>query len=325
MKLRWISIPLAAMIGLAYSQTAAVTIAPPPKFEVISIKPCKNQNIVPGGRGEGRGGGEIRSSPGRLSLECQTVASMIQSAYREFVNGKPRPINATTGVPEGGPMSPRQREQAIPKTTSAWITSELYSVDAKTESAQTIEMMRGPMMQGLLRDRFKLKIHREAKDIPVYALTVDKRGPKLQSAKEGSCVTVKDLLAKGPPPEPKPGQLPPPLCDIMSRSTTGAVNWYRAPMASLCRDLSLLLDRDVIDKTGIVGVFDIHMEFSPADVANLPGLPDTLTDTASPAHATDPVGSSIFAAVTTLGLKLKPAKGPGDVLVIDHVERPSEN
>jgi len=296
-----------------------------PKFEVASIKPCKDQNIVPGGRGEGRGGGGIRSSPGRLVLECQTVASMIQSAYREFANGMPRPIDVTTGLPEGGLMSLRQREQAI-KTSSAWIRSDRYTVDAKADGTRTREMMLGPMMQALLEDRFKLKIHRETRKFPVYALTVDKRGPKLQPAKEGSCITVKDILAKGPPPEPKPGQLPPPLCDVMSRSKDGSTNWYRATMASLCRDLSLLLDRDVVDRTAIVGAFDIHLELSPADYGNFPdanfGVP---TDPASPARVTDPIGSSIFAAVTTLGLTLKPAKGPAEFLIIDHVERPSEN
>lgn len=325
MNLKWTGILLAATIRLAYSQAAGVPTTPPPKFEVASIKPCRDQNAVPGGRGEGQGGGGIRSSPGRVVLECQTVATMIQSAYRDFANGMPPPIDVTTGLPERGLMSRRQREQSI-KTSSAWIRSDRYTVDAKAEGARTREMMLGPMMQALLEDRFKLKIHRETIKIPVYALTVDKKGPKLQSAKEGSCITVKDILAKGPSPEPRPGQLPPPLCDAMSRSKDGATNWYRATMASLCRDLSLLLDRDVIDKTGIAGVFDIHLELSPTDYGNFPvASSSVLTDPASPARATDPVGSSIFAAVTTLGLKLKSAKGPGEFLVIDHVEKPSEN
>lgn len=319
MRLKWVGILLAATIGLGYSQTAAVTITPPPKFEVASIKPCKDQNIA-GGRGEGQGAGGIRSSPGRLVLECQTVASMIQSAYREFANGKPRPIDVTTGLPEGGLISPRQREQRI-KTNLAWIKSDRYTVDAKVEGAQTMEMMRGPMLRALLEDRFKLKIHRETRDIPVYALTLGNGGPRLQLAKEGSCISVKGVLTNRAPPEP--GMM---LCAVMSRSKNGAINWYGATMANLCRDLSLLLDRDVIDKTGIVGVFDIHLELSPADYANFPDPSfGVLSDPASPARATDPVGSSIFAAVTTLGLKLKSAKGPSELLVVDHVEKPSEN
>ncbi len=80
--------------------------------------------------------------------------------------------------------------------------------------------------------------------------------------------------------------------------------------------LSLILDRPVIDKTGVNARFDIHLEFAP--LRALPG--------ADPAILADDAGPSIFTALQEqLGLKLEPAKGPRDFLVIDHVERPSEN
>jgi uncharacterized protein (TIGR03435 family) len=248
---------------------------------------------------------------------------MIRSAYGEFATGKPHPIDKATGLPEAKIMSLRQVEQAI-KTSSAWIRSDPYSIEAKAESNQTtdnqtMEMMRGPMMQALLEDRFKMKIHRETREVPVYALTVDKGGPKLQAAKAGGCISLKDLFDPGPPSAS--GPLPP--CAIMSRTPGGSVSWYRETLAGFCGALSLFLDRDVVDRTGIAGVFDIHMEFAPTDFANFPGAQNMLTGP-SPA-ASDPIGSSIFAAVNTLGLKLKPAKGPGTFLVIDHIERPSEN
>ncbi len=86
---------------------------------------------------------------------------------------------------------------------------------------------------------------------------------------------------------------------------------------------SLGLDRPVIDKTGIDGLFDIHLEFALDDTTRAV-LPANRPDTIYPDDPTG--GTSIFTAVQEqLGLKLESAKGPGEFLVIDHVERPSEN
>jgi uncharacterized protein (TIGR03435 family) len=86
--------------------------------------------------------------------------------------------------------------------------------------------------------------------------------------------------------------------------------------------LGLILDRPVIDKTGITGGFDIHLAFSPDTLTSR--SPRSVTD--EPATAADPNGPTVFTAIQEqLGPKLVPAKGPIDVLVIDHVEKPSEN
>jgi uncharacterized protein (TIGR03435 family) len=86
--------------------------------------------------------------------------------------------------------------------------------------------------------------------------------------------------------------------------------------------LNLVLDRPVMDKTGIAGRFDIHLEFSLDQVT--PGLLGLVPD--APAEAADPTGLTIFTAIQErLGLKLEPAKGPVELLVIDHVEKPSTN
>ena len=87
----WLVRNLAASAAVALGQTRSP--AAMPRFEVASIKLCNNQTAIPGGRGE-KGGGGIRWSPGRLTVECQTVASMIRSAYLGFANGKPRPIDS---------------------------------------------------------------------------------------------------------------------------------------------------------------------------------------------------------------------------------------
>jgi uncharacterized protein (TIGR03435 family) len=93
-------------------------------------------------------------------------------------------------------------------------------------------------------------------------------------------------------------------------------------MTGLCRQFSGSFGRDVIDKTGIAGAFDLHLELSFDDMS--PRDDDAATDPAAPAIPADPFGA-ISAGLQKLGLKLVPAKGPGEFLVIDHVEKPSGN
>jgi uncharacterized protein (TIGR03435 family) len=96
----------------------------------------------------------------------------------------------------------------------------------------------------------------------------------------------------------------------------------RTTLSEFSKLLNLALDRPVIDKTGLAGRFDIHLEFA-ADQAT-PGLHGLVPD--SPAATSDPSGPTIFTAIQEqLGLKLESTKGPVELLVIDHIERPSEN
>jgi uncharacterized protein (TIGR03435 family) len=165
-------------IAGAQSQTPDQSASPAkPKFEVASVKPCK----LDGGRGSGGG----RSDPGRLSIHCLPLKMLIESAYLRYANGvghSPEEIHLTPI--EGGP---------------AWIDSAQYIVDARPESPQSQEIMRGPMMQALLEDRFHLKIHRETREVPVYELTVAKGGPMLRRSQVGSCITS-DWTKASPPP-----------------------------------------------------------------------------------------------------------------------------
>jgi uncharacterized protein (TIGR03435 family) len=200
----------------------------------------------------------------------------------------------------------------------AWLNSEHYAIDANAESPQSRETMLGPMMQALLEDRFNLKIHRETREIAVYELTVAKGGDKLQAAQERSCAPF-DVDQAGQPPGKH-------SCGVLIRSlNAGSVPTmlYGATMADLCRGLSRLLDREVIDKTGIAGVFDIGLELSTSDLFPLARVAPNSLDGSS--AASDPQGASIFAAVKKLGLKLESARGSANFLVIDHVERPSAN
>ena len=138
-----------------------------------------------------------------------------------------------------------------------------------------------------LADRFKLKFHIETKEMPVYSLVVAKNGLKIKEANDDGNGTQID----GDPQHP-----------LSARNIS---------MAGFAGTLSRLqeLDRPVIDATGLKGIFNFTLDYSPGDAA-----------------PSDNTGPSIFTALTEqLGLKLEAGKGPVDVYVVDHVERPSDN
>src|SRR5215469_3083707 len=258
-----------------------------PKFEVVSIKSCKPG--TPGGR-EGRA-----SSPGRLSIDCGILADtdhtgMIQVAYNRYAGGY---LNSYRVIPiEGGPD---------------WIHSERFEIDAKSDGHPSILMMEGPMMQTILEDRFKLQIHRETRQGPVYELALGKGSQKLKPLQDGSCTPV--VIGRPLPLLPDGKH----LCRNMVSldSPRRSVEIEGGTLSGFAGLLGMALDRPVIDKTGITGYFEIHLVFSPSDSA-APG-----------AVTADP--GIVQAIQDQLGLRLVPAIAPLDVLVINHIERPSEN
>jgi bla regulator protein blaR1 len=167
-----------------------------------------------------------------------------------------------------------------------WFADERFDVIAKAAGpADKAQVMR--MLQALLAGRFKLKFHIETKEMPVYSLVVAKNGLKIKEAKDNGNGTQID----GDPQHP--------------------LSVRNISMAGFAGTLSRLqeLDSPVIDATGLKGVFNFTLDYSP--------------DSAAPS---DNAGPSIFTALTEqLGLKLEAGKGPVDILVIDHVERPSDN
>jgi uncharacterized protein (TIGR03435 family) len=238
-------------------------------------------------------------SPDRLDVNCATVASLIQRAY-----GSRSPVRVS-----GGP---------------AWIETERYRIDAKAEGPESQETMNGPMLQALLEDRFRLKIRRESKEVPVYEMTVSKGGPKLKRTTEGECEPddAKIFSASAAGKErPKP-------CGISfgrKKDAPGIVSATTRGMSLgvFADSLGRLMDRPVIDKTGISGTFSLYLEFVPDE--STPGLLGRPVLAPPEGAAPEPGPSMISALQQYLGLKLEPAKGSRDVLVIEHVARPSEN
>jgi uncharacterized protein (TIGR03435 family) len=314
------------------------------KFEVVSVRRCKADSVDSQGgkKGGERGGGGVRWDPQRLHEECQSLSNLIRDAYLAYPDGKPWTSGAreeSSGSPKDAtkpdcpacglrfpPVSRRLFTQPI-EASPGWVDSERYTIDATAGGVASQEMMRGPMMQAVLEERFKLKIHRESRDIPVYELTVAEGGPNLQVSRDGSCIPFVPEAFENLPSKRVPGQSVPIPCGAVV-SHNGATDFPGTTIGGLCRNLSSLFDRDVTDKTGIAGFFDIHVG---VDRVMLP-----VNDAAAePTGDGDPprrpqldrlaTFRAFQSALPKLGLKLRPAKGAGVFLVIDHVERPSGN
>jgi uncharacterized protein (TIGR03435 family) len=265
-----------------------------PAFEAATIKPS-------GECGNGRGSRGGPAGPGRLSMRCQTLSDLIQSAFGTIAKGANPYMKYLQII--GGPK---------------WLGSDQYDIDAKAAGAADREEMRGPMMQALPADRFRLKMHRESRDVPVYALTVAKGGTKLPPAKEESCVPrdVEHLPAAG---QPMPN-----FCGFQLPRMSGhdfAIDMSKTSLDEFAEWLSGIMDRGVIDKTGVPGVFDFHLKFAP-EGTKLGGPVMAVT----PGSPLDVTAASIFTAVQEqLGLKLSPEMSPIEAIIVDQAERPSEN
>jgi uncharacterized protein (TIGR03435 family) len=177
------------------------------------------------------------------------------------------------------------------------------------------------MLQALLADRFQLTLHRETKELPIYALVMARKdgklGPRLTESKEGGC-TMPDPTKPPPPPEPgKPATLG---CGGMMMSPR-RLTASSVPLANLAPTLSRMLGRTVVDKTGLAGKFDISLEWTPDETQAIQLPPDAPKPLPS-----DGSGPSIFTALQEqLGLKLESQKGPVEIFVIERAEKPSEN
>lgn len=165
------------------------------------------------------------------------------------------------------------------------------------------------MLQTLLADRFQLKVRQETRQVPVYALVVAKGGPKFLHAKFD---TPDDPAHKQNPSLPRP--LPPPCPE-------GMICWQNYASMALLADVLCYrypIERPVFDRTGLEGGYYLKVQFAH----EAPLSASAGTDGAPPPLA----GPSIFTALEEqLGLKLVNTKGPVQVIVIEHIERPSEN
>jgi uncharacterized protein (TIGR03435 family) len=229
-----------------------------PKFEIASIKPSP----------ESAGWQySIKPSPGGFRATNIPLSYLITWAFQ---------INDYQLI--GGP---------------AWMTNR-YDIAAQPAAPNSADWQL--MVQGLLEERFHLKVHRETRERTEYALIVAKGGSKLKVPKEAACSAESD-------PEAGP-------CGRLSWNNTHLAG-RRAPMKTLVFVLAQALRHTVVDETGLKGPFDMTLSWTPdAGIAQAP--PD----------APPPL---LVAVEEQMGLKLQARKGQTGVIVVDHLEKPTEN
>jgi uncharacterized protein (TIGR03435 family) len=177
-----------------------------------------------------------------------------------------------------------------------WIDSSRWDIRATHDGAATAEESH-VMLRALLAERFRLRVHDDSRRQSVYELVADRGSPRVAAAKDTS---AKPIVRAGP----------------------GLVDLTNATAATFASQLSYSVARPVIDRTGLSGLFDFRLEWTPE-----PGEDGGPTTAGLPATVTPPPSSSggptIFTAIREqLGLQLKPARGPVGVVVIDGVELP---
>src|SRR5262245_40529750 len=187
-----------------------------------------------------------------------------------------------------------------------WLKFDRYDVRAKAPDGTAQDQI-PLMLQSLLAERFKMKFHRETRELPILALLVARGGPKLTPATDSDTVGPNRNVAPAPAPSTSAtagaGGAPSGSGSGSRLSTMHSVG----TLTSFAGNLSRQVDRPVIDITGLTGKYDMRLAFKPAS-----------------APPEDP-GPTIFTALTEqLGLRLEARKGPVEVIVIDSIEKVRE-
>jgi bla regulator protein blaR1 len=277
-----------------------------PSFEVASIKPNAS--------GDGRV--FMQTQPGRFTATNVTLRLLIRNAYQlqDFQIA-------------GGP---------------SWMSSDHFDIVAKIEDG--LDAPSGPrapgegpstiqlMIRSLLADRFKLVVHNESKEQPIYALVVARSdgrlGPQLKKSETDCAAQMAAARGQGPgrgsPPPAPPQAAGSNPCGVrigMGNMTVGG-----ATLPQIANSLGIFVGRIVQDRTGLSGAYDFTLNWTPDQMPPRPaGAPPDQPMRVNGVDI-DPNGPSIFTAVQEqLGLKLEPQRGPVTMLVIDRAEKPAEN
>jgi uncharacterized protein (TIGR03435 family) len=211
--------------------------------------------------------------------------------------------------------SPDER-QAMFAHLPKWASTDAFEIEARAPISNPTKDQMRLMMQSLLAERFHLTVHFESQTMPAFAMVLakpGKTGPQLKPHSEGPPCAAGDQW-----PAPATANAFPPMCDVFMMEilpnhsrTSGSRN---TTMQSLAASVPTFgsVSRPVVDRTGLAGTFDFKLEWAPDATT-----PDAPTDSNAPAFTT--------ALNEQLGLKLEPIRAPIDILIVDHVERPSEN
>jgi uncharacterized protein (TIGR03435 family) len=271
-------------------------------FEVASVKPIDCATLSRGHEGH------------QLTRErFVDRTELIQYIVRAYLGGTSCVMTATPAFGYKCPLL----SGSIPE----WIKSDMFEIQAKMTSGSvpnyTPRQLRAEntlelnlMLQALLEDRFRLKVRWETKDVPVYAVTVAKGGPKLKptapggelfKTSDGSQIEVHGGTSLSTVP----------MLDGTARTR---FTFQASSMEDASLAFSNYFDRPVVDRTGLKGNYDFVLEWEDDPAARIRGNPFSgLTS------------SELSSSLQAIGLKLESTKAPVQILVIDHVEKPSEN
>jgi uncharacterized protein (TIGR03435 family) len=261
----------AGVFTLSVASSALSQTAKRPAFEVASVK--QEASTLPNGISGGVCHGSDMPGPqvgipgmvvalGRCRYAGTRIKQLINNAYGGIAPDR------IVGVP-------------------GWLDSLPFSIDAKAEEGSTPKTAElRQMLQSLLEDRFKMKYHRETKEVDGYALVIGKNGIKIKESAEGT----------------------------RGGTSSGPDNIHGSmPMMMLANALTRAAGRPVTDKTGLTARYDIDIKFTPETVSAAPA-------------AADPTGlPSIFTAIQELGLRLEPNKASIELFIIDSIEKPESN
>lgn len=313
----------------AFGQPANST----PSFEVASVKPAAPpvSSMGPGGGMRfairmGAKGGPGTSDPGQITYSNMSMKSLLVAAY---------------GVKTYQVSGP------------GWMDTERFDIAAKVPQGATKDDVK-LMLQNLLAERFKLTLHHEKKDLPMYALVVAKNGPKMKESPPDD----PEAKNENAPPDPAaneakarqalegavrnlqdgvPTKMPPGRgMSMMMMNGRARITNPKQTMAQFAEWLVGQLDRPVVDQTGLTKKYDLSLEYAPESTGGRGQMGGALAmaraqmppaEGGAPAADTESQAPTLFAALQEqLGLKLEQKKGPVELLVIDRLEKtPTEN
>jgi uncharacterized protein (TIGR03435 family) len=280
---------LMIVVTLLFAAYAFAQSEPRPSFGAASVKLNTDVNAR---------GMQIHPYPGgRFTSSNAPIVMIIQAAYQ---------VQAYQII--GGP---------------SWMNTDGYDIDAKPEGEADVPKARA-MLQTLLAERFKLAIHRETRELPVWNLAPGKNGLRLTAANDPGCTPIS---AEAPPPEPNNQG---PCGKVRINFSPGGLSFTgrSVSIAEIVFMLAAMMGKPVIDKTGFSGVTDINVTgfFPDETTLGLPGSGGPRSLGVAPPLPPNPEQNSVINAFEQqVGLKLTAGKGPVEVLVIDRVERPSAN
>jgi len=299
----------AGMLAITMSAAVAEAGTAGPTFEVASVKPSApmvgNRLMVR------MQGGPGSPDPGQITYTNVALKNVIMAAYN------------IKGYQVSGP---------------GWIDNERFDIMAKIPKGATKEEFQ-QMLQNLLAERFKLKIHHESKEMPIMALVVGKNGPKLkESPKEEQPPQDTPGGGAAGPPDIKMGKDGMPQMRMpaggrgMMMMATGAkmkMQAGRQSTGAIAEMLGNQLGRPVVDQTGLTGLYDYELEYAPDESMRMGGIPAAPPPDGGGggAGAPESSGPTLMTAIQEqLGLRLESKRGPVDLVVIDSVEKvPTEN